>query len=546
MRWLLVLSWIAFTSCRSQALPEPFASLERGVAEEVRQVALGGEGYARMLSGWLLVDREEVPLAERAEYAWRYALFLEGVKAFEPGWEAKDAWRKAARLLLEAQDPRAFSAWERLLPEREAVEALLSLGEGERLWLALFRGRAYEALLKVLPEGVRPDLRAQALFRLGRYGEALPFYREWARRDPRGYLGLGYALWRLGRRAASPSGEHLEEALEALARYDHPESRYAQGRILEEMGRILEAVEAYRRSTPEGLWRAAGILERQGLVRQALALYLDLGRGGSPYADDAALRAYFLAGELGLAESRREALNLVQGGLGLLLGKEPPPPPPAPSPSPPPEASLVEALVAFGKEAWARGVVRYALWQRPQEWPALVPLLYRLGAYREGIRAAWPTALAYPRPYREWVEGYARREGLDPNLLYALLHVESRFDPLAVSPTGALGLGQFLRSTWEDVARMLGEPPADPFDPEASIRYAARYLRWLMDRCAAYRGLEQVACAVTAYNGGVGYTLRGIAREGGLYAFLRFQERDEPREYLAKVLSAYAAYRAIP
>lgn len=124
--------------------------------------------------------------------------------------------------------------------------------------------------------------------------------------------------------------------------------------------------------------------------------------------------------------------------------------------------------------------------------------------------------------------------------------MESRFDPLAVSPTGALGLGQFLRSTWEDVARMLGEPPADPFDPEASIRYAARYLRWLMDRCAAYRGLEQVACAVTAYNGGVGYILRGIAREGGLYAFLRFQERDEPREYLAKVLSAYAAYRATP
>ncbi|MFM9420759.1 transglycosylase SLT domain-containing protein [Thermus scotoductus] len=537
MRWLLVLSWIAFTSCRSQALPEPFASLERGVAEEVRQVALGGEGYARMLSGWLLVDREEVPLAERAEYAWRYALFLEEVRAFEPGWEAKAAWRKAAFLLQKAQDPQAFSAWQRLLPEEEAVAALLSLGEGERLWEALFQGRAYEALLQVLPLGVRPDLRAQALFRLGRYGEALPFYREWARRDPRGYLGLGYALWRLGRR---------EEALEALARYDHPESRYAQGRILEEMGRVLEAVEAYRQSIPQGIWRATGLLERQGLKKEALVLYLDLARGTSPYADDAALRAYFLAGELGLAESRREALNLVQGGLGLLLGKEPLPPPPAPSSSPPPEASLVEALVAFGKEAWARGVVRYALWQRPGDWPALVPFLYRLGAYREGIRAAWPTLLAYPRPYREWVEGYAGKEGLDPNLLYALLHVESRFDPLAVSPTGALGLGQFLRSTWEDVARMLGEPPADPFDPEASIRYAARYLRWLMDRCAAYRGLEQVACAVTAYNGGVGYTLRGIAREGGLYAFLRFQERDEPREYLAKVLSAYAAYRAIP
>jgi len=207
---------------------------------------------------------------------------------------------------------------------------------------------------------------------------------------------------------------------------------------------------------------------------------------------------------------------------------------------------LVEALVRAGKAAWARGEVRYALWRRPKDWPALVPLLYRLGAYREGIRAAWPTALAYPRAYREWVEGYAGKEGLDPDLLFALLHVESRFDPKAVSPTGALGLAQFLRSTWADVARMLGEPPADPFDPESAIRYAARYLRWLMERCAAFSGVERLACAVTAYNGGIGYTLRGIAREGGLYAFLRFQERDEPREYLAKVLSAYAAYKAIP
>jgi soluble lytic murein transglycosylase len=78
-----------------------------------------------------------------------------------------------------------------------------------------------------------------------------------------------------------------------------------------------------------------------------------------------------------------------------------------------------------------------------------------------------------------------------------------------VSPTGALGLAQFLRGTWADVARMLGEPPADPFDPESAIRYAARYLAWLLERCGAFAGLERVACALTAYNGGIGYTLRG-------------------------------------
>lgn len=535
--WLVLLALLP--ACQAEGLPEPFATLERGGVEAVRQVALAGDGYARMLAGWLLLDREEVPLAEQAEYAWRYALFLEEVRAFEPGWEAKEAWRRAAPLLEAAQDPRAVSAWERLLPEAEAVAALRRLGEGERLWEALFRGRAYEALLEVLPPEARPDLRAQALYRLGRYREALPFYQAWAGEDPRGYLGLGYALWRLGRR---------EEALEALARYPEPEGRYAQGRILEELGLVQEAVAAYRRSTPEGLWRATALLERLGRKEEALGVYLRLARGKSPYADDAALRAYLLAGELGKGEARQEAYARLEGGLGLLVGKAPSPPPKAPEAPPAALSPLVETLVRAGKAAWARGVVRYALWQRPQDWPALVPLLYALGAYREGIRAAWPTALAYPRPYRGWVEGYARREGLDPDLLFALLHVESRFDPLAVSPTGALGLGQFLRSTWADVARMLGEAPADPFDPEASIRYAARYLRWLLERCRALglEGVEALACALTAYNGGIGYTTRGMAREGGLYPFLRFQERDEPREYLAKVLSAYAAYRAIP
>ncbi|MCS6867149.1 MAG: transglycosylase SLT domain-containing protein [Thermus sp.] len=537
MRWLFPLFFL--TACQAQDLPPGYAPLEGGGVEAVRQVALGGEGYARMLAGWRLVDREEIPLAERAEYAWRYALFLEGARAFEPGWEAKAAWRVAAPLLERAQDPRAFAAWQRLLPQEEAVAALLRLGAGEPLWEALFRGQAYEALLRVLPQGARPDLRAQALYRLGRYQEALPHYRAWAERDPRGYLGLGYALWRLGRR---------EEALWALGRYDRPESRYAQARIREEMGQKEEALSLYRRSTPEGLWQATALLERAGLAREALSLYLELAQSPTPFADDAALRAYLLAGELGLPGVREEAYALLSGGLGLLVGKTPDPPPPPPEAPSPPEAPRVEALLGAGQEAWARGEVRYALWQRPGDWPALVPLLYRLGAYREGIRAAWPTALAYPRAYGEWVEAYARREGLDPHLLYALLHVESRFDPKAVSPTGALGLGQFLRGTWADVARMLGEPPADPMDPEASIRYAARYLRWLLERCQALglEGMERTACALTAYNGGIGYTSRGLAQEGGLWAFLRFQERDEPREYLAKVLSAYAAYRAIP
>ncbi|WP_337843861.1 transglycosylase SLT domain-containing protein [Thermus sp.] len=534
----LVLFLLLLSACRGQELPPPFHLLEGGDPRALRDLALRGEGYPSLLAGAALLEREGLPLPERAEYAWRYALFLEEVGAHEPGWEARPFWRKAALLLEEAQDPRAFSAWTRLLPEGEAVSALLRLGSGESLYEALFRGRAYQALLEVLPQGARPDLRAQALYRLGRYREALPHYQAWASEDPRGFLGLGWALFQLGR---------LEEAEAAFLRYPTPESRYALGRIRERQGRPEEAVALYGESTPEGLWRATALLERGGKVEEALALYLKLAQRQSPYQDDAALRAHVLAGRLGLAEAKAQALALLKGGLGLLVGKAKPPPPPPPEAPPSPEASLFQALLEAGRGEWARGVVRHALWVRPWDWPALVPLLYQGGAYREGIRASWPSALAYPRAYRAWVEGYAAREGLEPDLLFALLHVESRFDPLAVSPTGAKGLGQFIGSTWRDVARMLGEAPGDPFDPETSIRYTARYLRWLVDRCRTALPEEgAVACAVTAYNGGIGYTLRGLQKEGDLWAFLRFQERDEPREYLAQVLEAYAAYRQLP
>jgi soluble lytic murein transglycosylase len=344
-------------------------------------------------------------------------------------------------------------------------------------------------------------------------------------------LGLGWTLFRLGRK---------EEALEAFARYPHPEGLYAQGFVLESQGRLLEAVAAYRRSTPEGLLRAGRILEALGQKEEAARLYLLLGQEDVPFADDALLWAYRL-GE----EAAREGLRRKGSGLLWLLGEAPPPPGPPPAAPEAPEAPLVRALLGAKRGEWARGVLRYALLERPGDWPALVPLLYEAGAYREGIRAAEGTALAYPRPYRDWVEEEARRYGLEADLLFALLHVESRFDPYAVSPTGAQGLGQFTRATWLDVARMLGEEPGDPFDPHTSIRYTARYLAWLYERCRGFLEPARTACALTAYNGGIGYTLRGVEREGDLFAFLWRQERDEPREYLEKVLRAYAHYRAL-
>lgn len=75
-------------------------------------------------------------------------------------------------------------------------------------------------------------------------------------------------------------------------------------------------------------------------------------------------------------------------------------------------------------------------------------------------------------------------------LFTALVNRESRFNPAAVSPKGAQGLGQLMPAT----AAELGV--TDPFDPEANLDGAARYL---VRQLATFRN---VTLALAAYNAG--------------------------------------------
>lgn len=95
--------------------------------------------------------------------------------------------------------------------------------------------------------------------------------------------------------------------------------------------------------------------------------------------------------------------------------------------------------------------------------------------------------------YDALITQFSLQRSLRPELVRAVIHVESGFDPRARSPKGAMGLMQLMPQT----ARELGV--RDPYDPEDNIRGGTKYLRQLLDK---YDGREELALA--AYNAGPG------------------------------------------
>jgi soluble lytic murein transglycosylase-like protein len=87
----------------------------------------------------------------------------------------------------------------------------------------------------------------------------------------------------------------------------------------------------------------------------------------------------------------------------------------------------------------------------------------------------------------------ATRHGVEPLLLYSVMHQESAFNSQAVSPKGARGLMQLMPAT----AARFGVK--NIFDPEQNIHGAAQYLRFLLD---LFDG--DVSLALAGYNAGEG------------------------------------------
>jgi hypothetical protein len=112
----------------------------------------------------------------------------------------------------------------------------------------------------------------------------------------------------------------------------------------------------------------------------------------------------------------------------------------------------------------------------------------------------------------------ARRHGLDPELVLAVVSVESGFRPQAVSPKGAQGLMQLMPAT----AASLGVD--DAFDPEQNLDGGVRHLGTLL---TLYGG--DLPRALAAYNAGES----AVARHGGIPPY------RETRAYVKRILARY-------
>jgi soluble lytic murein transglycosylase-like protein len=105
------------------------------------------------------------------------------------------------------------------------------------------------------------------------------------------------------------------------------------------------------------------------------------------------------------------------------------------------------------------------------------------------------------------IERAALAEGIDPDLAFRLVRVESRFHERAVSSAGALGLTQLMPATAAELRP--GITREEIFDRDTNLRLGLRYLRWLIRH---YDGdLEE---ALHAYNRGPG-TVARVRAAGG-------------------------------
>jgi membrane-bound lytic murein transglycosylase C len=204
-------------------------------------------------------------------------------------------------------------------------------------------------------------------------------------------------------------------------------------------------------------------------------------------------------------------------------------------------------------ETVARLVMESGVEERPSEIPGktvhfvVIPLV----AEHMYVRAA---------KLRPLVEEAAKRFNVPRTLIYAIIRVESDFNPYAINGVPAVGLMQIVPQTAGAEVRgylegKRGEPTkAFLFEPENNVMYGTAYLKLLDTKhlSAVADPVSREYCVIASYNGGSGALLRTFDRDRGralaaingrpplaVYETItQSHAAEETRQYLKKVLAA--------
>lgn len=144
-----------------------------------------------------------------------------------------------------------------------------------------------------------------------------------------------------------------------------------------------------------------------------------------------------------------------------------------------------------------------------------------------------------PVKYQQEIDKYAKEFSLEPELLAAVIYVESRFDKYSISSRGAVGLMQLMPATAIWIAEELGYEDftlKDLDNPDLNIKFGSWYIAYLYQKFD-----KDLVKTIAAYNAGESNVRKWLANgwDADLEESLPFSETDN---FVRRVISTKDYY----
>ncbi len=157
-----------------------------------------------------------------------------------------------------------------------------------------------------------------------------------------------------------------------------------------------------------------------------------------------------------------------------------------------------------------------------------------------------PCSIFYPHAYSEAVLNAVSQYNISPDIIWAVMNIESAFNPDSISHSTAYGLLQVIPMTGYKIAEAMelqGFGPYDLIRPEASIPMGAWYFDQVLRKFHGY-----VTLSMAAYNGGPHQVARWLTAYGNKVehdAFVELIPYNESRNYVKKGMARLLIFHRI-